>query len=824
MSGLSANVSLGQPVVPVPGAVGGAPGPDEQSFRDAFQEAQATRCSSPSNAGLDDTNRARPGSRVWRPQAAGDSTPLGDETDPQRGAASASCDSPTSGPASRAAGRSLRARAGGGHVAASEGPEKPDSHHSTSDSSGCKSFGVALVAAESKNAAGAGPAGETGDGAGADATARSAGSGVGAVGAVGAAGAVAPADAAESTTSPAASASAPATSPSAEPTTSAAAPAASAAAASGATVSDARAASTGADGKRLDPRGQGRAAGAQSNSLSARSRETAPNLKWPGLRSLPSAAAQQTVGSAEYVAGSAAASSTASVVPATTPGAAEVSIASATTTTPTSAASVSSGTSSTESASDAVPAGAAPSAPRSASAVPTAPVESAMRAFLRATGRLSDDGFPTAPDGSGHDGPVQAAAPAGLPAGAADAAPAAPATASAAAADGIGPVSNASVESAIRAFLRATGRLSDNASPEAPSGPGQEGSAVEAAARTELQATGSAQAASAAVPPSVPPAPANSPASDPTYAPKAAAANTQYVAPAAARPVGLPGSEQPGRVNPAAAAQGRTSNATISSARTADSATPDRSTPAGRSVEQSIGSGPPPAGGAASDVAALVAQVTSSAPAAPTTVAPRPTQGVVAAQSAQDLVDSADRLMNQVVKTIHTYQTSGGPALEARVSDPVLGDVRVIVTGQAGEIIQAQLVVRDRFTADALLTAAARSHASGEALTGVNVSVRSELGGSWTSNRRSGGAAESMAWGQSSGSHSGTGDAGAGRGNEPGNPTSGGNGTGTGPSANGSHGSGRSPVASGGSAGPAPTRRSTSGLPKTGRSSLDIRA
>jgi hypothetical protein len=208
-------------------------------------------------------------------------------------------------------------------------------------------------------------------------------------------------------------------------------------------------------------------------------------------------------------------------------------------------------------------------------------------------------------------------------------------------------------------------------------------------------------------------------------------------------------------------------------------------------------------------------------------MAPRPTQGVVAAQSSQDLVDSADRLMNQIVKTIHTYQTSAGPALEARVSDAVLGDVKVIVTGQAGEIIQAQLVVRDRFTADALLTAAARSHASGEALTGVNVSVRSESGGSWTSNQRSGGAAESMGWGQSSGSHSGTGDAGAGRGNEPGNPASGGNGTGTGPSANGSHGShgsGRSPAASGGSAGPAPTRRSTSGLPKTGRSSLDIRA
>jgi hypothetical protein len=207
-------------------------------------------------------------------------------------------------------------------------------------------------------------------------------------------------------------------------------------------------------------------------------------------------------------------------------------------------------------------------------------------------------------------------------------------------------------------------------------------------------------------------------------------------------------------------------------------------------------------------------------------MSPRPTQDAVAGQSSQDLVDSADRLMNQVVKTIHTYETSGGPALEARISDPVLGDVKVIVTGQAGEIVQAQLVVRDRFSADALLTAAARSHASGEALTGVNVSVRSESGGSWTSNQRSGGAAaESMGWGQSDGSHNGTG--GAGRGNEPGTPASGGNGMGTGPSANGSHGShgsDRSPAASVGSAAPAPTRRSTSGLPKTGRSSLDIRA
>ena len=74
------------------------------------------------------------------------------------------------------------------------------------------------------------------------------------------------------------------------------------------------------------------------------------------------------------------------------------------------------------------------------------------------------------------------------------------------------------------------------------------------------------------------------------------------------------------------------------------------------------------------------------------------------------------RYRGQVVQTIHTYQTSAGPSLEAHFSDPNFGDVRMIVTGRAGEIVQAQLVVRDRVAADAINTAAARMHAAGDGL------------------------------------------------------------------------------------------------------------
>jgi hypothetical protein len=101
--------------------------------------------------------------------------------------------------------------------------------------------------------------------------------------------------------------------------------------------------------------------------------------------------------------------------------------------------------------------------------------------------------------------------------------------------------------------------------------------------------------------------------------------------------------------------------------------------------------------------------------------------------------------MSQVVQTLHTYQTSGGPAIEARISDPNLGDVKLVVTGRAGEILQAQLIVGDRTSADALTAAAARVHATSDALAGVNVTVRSEASGSWTAGGRNGGS-DAEAW------------------------------------------------------------------------------
>jgi len=111
-------------------------------------------------------------------------------------------------------------------------------------------------------------------------------------------------------------------------------------------------------------------------------------------------------------------------------------------------------------------------------------------------------------------------------------------------------------------------------------------------------------------------------------------------------------------------------------------------------------------------------------------------EAVAAAAGPSSVEESANRIMNQVVQTIRTFQTAAGPSVEARVSDPDLGDVRVIVTGRAGEVVQAQLVCRDRATADALIQATARVHATSDALAGVSVSVRSE-GGS-TSGERSG--------------------------------------------------------------------------------------
>jgi hypothetical protein len=206
-----------------------------------------------------------------------------------------------------------------------------------------------------------------------------------------------------------------------------------------------------------------------------------------------------------------------------------------------------------------------------------------------------------------------------------------------------------------------------------------------------------------------------------------------------------------------------------------------------------------------------------------------------------DLAQSADRLMGQVVQTIHTYQTAAGPTLEARVSDPDLGDVKLVVTGRAGEVVQAQLVVKDRVTADAMTEAAARIHATSDALAGVNVTVRSETSGGWTAGGR-GGDPGTASWAARDG---GPGGFGSNAGNDPSNRGTGagqtapgaGNGSTSG-SGNGS-GSGSSSGSGGPSDGSPTSNRQTvtrfdqsqlnasqtrTRLPLPGGPSLDIRA
>ena len=198
---------------------------------------------------------------------------------------------------------------------------------------------------------------------------------------------------------------------------------------------------------------------------------------------------------------------------------------------------------------------------------------------------------------------------------------------------------------------------------------------------------------------------------------------------------------------------------------------------------------------------------------------------VVAAARPADLAGSADRLMGQVVRTINTYQTAGGPTVEARISDPNLGDVKLIVTGRAGEVIQAQLVVKDRVSAEALTAAAARAHASGDGLAGVNVTVRSETGG-WTSGGRSG-SSDAAAWaanGSGTGSGSERGDGQGAAAGQTGSGSSNGFGAGTGSPSDSSRGSNRPAASPFDQTTAGDTGRGRSRLPLRSGSSLDIRA
>jgi hypothetical protein len=393
------------------------------------------------------------------------------------------------------------------------------------------------------------------------------------------------------------------------------------------------------------------------------------------------------------------------------------------------------------------------------------------------------------------------------------------------------------VDSAIRAFLKAAGRLTD-ATPRPTSGQSHQAADAGIAKSGQTAALppsgGQDSTAATTVAPTAAPTPTPDDAAanaSPALATASASAGataaprSTFAVRSGTRPAG--GFAQPrfGSADRVASSQGKLASATESDVPATDPAAADRASSAGSWADASVAQVQAQAVGAAPDVASLVAQV-AAAPATPAAGSAQLTQGLAAPPPAsQDLADSADRLMNQVIKTIHTYQTSAGPSLEARVSDPVLGDVKVIVTGQAGEIVQAQLVVRDRATADALLTATARSQASGEALSGVNVSVRSESGGSWTSNGRSGGsAADSTGWGQAAGSHAGPGDGSAGRGSDAAGLAGGGHGTGSGPSANGSHGSGQTPTTAPRHTPPTPVRQPNARLSRSGGSSLDVRA
>ena len=62
-------------------------------------------------------------------------------------------------------------------------------------------------------------------------------------------------------------------------------------------------------------------------------------------------------------------------------------------------------------------------------------------------------------------------------------------------------------------------------------------------------------------------------------------------------------------------------------------------------------------------------------------------------------------------------------------------------------MIQAQLIVRDRVSADAISQAAARVGSTSEALAGVNLTVRSEAGGTATGGRSGANGFDSTSWG-----------------------------------------------------------------------------
>lgn len=214
----------------------------------------------------------------------------------------------------------------------------------------------------------------------------------------------------------------------------------------------------------------------------------------------------------------------------------------------------------------------------------------------------------------------------------------------------------------------------------------------------------------------------------------------------------------------------------------------------------------------------------------PAAARPTSSEATTLASGPSMLAESAEKLMGQVVQTIRTFQTSDGPRVEARVSDPTLGDVTLIVTGRAGEVVQAQLFARDRASADALSQAAFRINSTSNALAGVSVTVRSESGGNASTGGRAGNSFEAGGWTSTGGNGAGSGQSGRGdHGNGVGSQNTGGAGSGPGSGAGPDLGTGHHSSEAGHSAPllrPEGTRV-TNSMPRSplpGGSSVDIRA
>jgi len=95
--------------------------------------------------------------------------------------------------------------------------------------------------------------------------------------------------------------------------------------------------------------------------------------------------------------------------------------------------------------------------------------------------------------------------------------------------------------------------------------------------------------------------------------------------------------------------------------------------------------------------------------------------GSVASATATEI----DRLLSRVIERIRTVSSSSRPALEARLHDPELGTIRVLVAGRAGEVVRAELFVADQRIADAFSRAVDRS-STGHGLAGIDLRIRTD--------------------------------------------------------------------------------------------------